>query len=66
MLFSTTLVFGDYFLLTEAHFVTKKVQQWQSPQDNILIQFAYEPEKPIIDTFTELKFNILNSFFIYE
>lgn len=43
---------------SEAHFVAKNTQQWQNKQENVLIQFAYEPEKPIIDTFTELKFNI--------
>lgn len=55
------LVSGNVFLLSEAHFVVEKIQQWQSKQDNVLIQFTYEPEKPIIDTFTELKFNIQNA-----
>jgi hypothetical protein len=43
-----------------AHFSSEKIQEWRDKQSNVLIQFAYEPEKPIIDTFTELKFNIQN------
>src|SRR5215213_10373079 len=35
-------------------------QQWISQRDGIKILFIYEPEKPIIDTFTELKFSVLN------
>jgi hypothetical protein len=54
------LVSGNSFQLSEAHFVVEPIQQWESRQDNVLIQFAYEPEKPIIDAFTELKFNIQN------
>jgi hypothetical protein len=61
VLISMILVSGNVFLLSEAHFVVEKIQQWQSKQDNVLIQFTYEPEKPIIDTFTELKFNIQNA-----
>jgi hypothetical protein len=51
---------GNIFPLSDAHFTAEKIQQWQSKKDNVLIQFAYEPEKPIIDSFTELKFNIQN------
>lgn len=61
VLFCMILVSGNSFLLSEAHFVVEPIQQWHSRQDNVLIQFAYEPEKPIIDTFTELKFNIQNT-----
>jgi hypothetical protein len=56
----TGLLSGNIFPLTEAHFAAKKIQQWQSKKDNVLIQFTYDPEKPIIDSFTELKFNIQN------
>jgi hypothetical protein len=37
-----------------------RTQQWISQRDGIRILFIYEPEKPIIDTFTELKFSVLN------
>ncbi|MGB8162938.1 MAG: hypothetical protein WCE92_08625, partial [Nitrososphaeraceae archaeon] len=57
---SIILVSGNELLSSEAHFVAKNTQQWESKQSNVLIQFAYEPERPIIDTFTELKFNIQN------
>lgn len=60
VLFSTILVSGSLILSSEAHFDAKRIQQWQSKQGNVQIQFAYEPESPIIDTFTELKFNIQN------
>lgn len=56
----TILLSGNIFPLTEAHFVGERIQQWQSKKDNVLIQFTYDPEKPIIDSFTELKFNIQN------
>ena len=59
LLFSS-LVSGNIFPLTEAHLVGERIQQWQSKKDNVLIQFNYYPEKPIIDSFTELKFNIQN------
>lgn len=55
-----SLMSGNIFPLSDAHFTAEKIQQWQSKKDNVLIQFAYEPEKPIIDSFTELKFNIQN------
>ena len=60
VLYSIILVSGNELLSSEAHFVAKNTQQWESKQGNVLIQFAYEPERPIIDTFTELKFNIQN------
>jgi len=60
VLFSIILVSGNELLSSEAHFVAKNTQQWESKQGNVLIQFAYEPERPLIDTFTELKFNIQN------
>lgn len=60
VLYSIILVSGNELLSSEAHFVAKNTQQWESKESNVLIQFAYEPERPIIDTFTELKFNIQN------
>ncbi len=35
-------------------------QQIISQKDNVKILFTYEPEKPIIDTFTKLKFSVFN------
>ncbi|HSA74535.1 MAG TPA: hypothetical protein VLD84_11335 [Nitrososphaeraceae archaeon] len=60
VLFSIIFMSGNELSSSEAHFVAKNIQQWESNQGNILIQFAYEPERPLIDTFTELKFNIQN------
>lgn len=37
-----------------------RTQEWISQRGGIKILFIYEPEKPIIDTFTELKFSVLN------
>lgn len=46
-----------------AHFSNNnsKIQEWKNQRDNIKIQFTYTPDKPIIDTFTELKFSVQNS-----
>jgi hypothetical protein len=60
VLFYSVAAPGILLLFSHAHFATENVQEWQSKQGNVLIQFAYVPEKPIIDTFTELKFNIQN------
>src|SRR5919106_6673964 len=40
---------------------TSRIQEWTDPSSGINTLFVYEPEKPIIDTFTELKFSIQNS-----
>jgi hypothetical protein len=44
--------------LCYAHIKESKIQEWVDKSKNIKIQFAYSPEKPIIDTFTELKFSV--------
>lgn len=38
-----------------------RIQNWTHLQNEINIQFTFEPEKPIIDTFTELKFSVQNT-----
>jgi hypothetical protein len=60
VLFSTILLSGSLLLSLDAHFDAERIQKWQSKQWKVQIQFAYEPERPIIDTFTELKFSIQN------
>ena len=40
---------------------TSRIQEWTDSHNGIRTQFVYEPERPIIDTFTELKFSIENS-----
>jgi hypothetical protein len=47
-------------LNTEAHLSGKNLQDWTNKKRGIFIQFTYEPEQPIIDTFTELKFSVQN------
>jgi hypothetical protein len=37
-----------------------RIQERTDSQNGFKIQFIYEPEKPIIDTFTELKFSVEN------
>jgi hypothetical protein len=54
-------VLNNVFLISEAHFVGNNTQIWENRQNNIEIQFAYEPQLPIIDMFTELKFSIQNT-----
>jgi hypothetical protein len=42
-----------------AHIVdSKNIQVWKNPKNNLKIEFAYKPEKPIIDTFTNLQFSV--------
>jgi hypothetical protein len=38
-----------------------KTQEWISPRDGVKILFTYQPERPIIDTFTKLEFTVINS-----
>jgi hypothetical protein len=38
-----------------------RIQEWTDSYNGISTQFVYEPERPIIDTFTELKFSIQNT-----
>jgi len=37
-----------------------KTQEWISQKDNVKILFTYQPERPIIDTFTNLEFSVIN------
>ena len=37
-----------------------KIQEWVHQREGIKIQFTYKPDRPIVDTFTELKFSVLN------
>ncbi len=44
-----------------AHIYDKRrVQEWVNQRENVKIQFTYEPEKPLVYTFTELNFSIQN------
>ncbi len=61
ILFSMIAVLNNVFPISEAHFVGNNTQVWENRQNNIEIQFAYEPQLPIIDMFTELKFSIQNT-----
>src|ERR671926_408129 len=49
-----------YYAYAHLPIDNNRTQQWTSQRDGIKILFTYEPEKPIIDTFTELKFSVLN------
>ena len=37
-----------------------KTQEWISERDDVKILFTYQPERPIIDTFTKLEFSVIN------
>ncbi|MDW0218933.1 MAG: hypothetical protein QOK52_09470, partial [Nitrososphaeraceae archaeon] len=39
---------------------SNNTQVWKNTDDNLKILFGYNPEKPIIDTFTNLQFSITN------
>jgi hypothetical protein len=62
VLFSTNYPF--YYQSALAHIPTSntsRIQEWTDSQNGINIQFMHEPERPIIDTFTELKFSVQNT-----
>lgn len=46
--------------LAYAHLNDNRTQQWIDPEQNMKIQFIYEPEKPLLETPTELKFSVQN------
>ena len=52
------ILLSQSIILCDAHIKESKIQEWVGESKNIRIQFAYSPEKPIIDTFTELKFSV--------
>jgi hypothetical protein len=57
----STLVLASLIVFlksTHAHIYSDDAQFWEDPQDNLEIEFGYEPEEPIIDTFTNLSFSI--------
>jgi hypothetical protein len=37
-----------------------KTQEWISQKDDVKILFTYQPERPVIDTFTKLEFSVIN------
>ncbi len=55
-----SLFSGNVSKWSEAHLTGQNIQVWEDKNDNIQIQFTFMPEKPIIDTFTELMFSIQN------
>ena len=60
---STTIILSPlqiHYAYAHLPIDSNRTQQWISQRDGIKILFLYEPEKPIIDTFTELKFSVLN------
>lgn len=60
---STTIILSPlqiHYAYAHLPIDSNRTQQWISQRHGIKILFLYEPEKPIIDTFTELKFSVLN------
>ena len=58
MFFIGFIILSQSVTLCDAHIKESKIQELIDKRKNIKIQFAYSPEKPIIDTFTELKFSV--------
>ena len=59
LFFVTVLILPSHS--SYAHIVdSKNIQVWKNPKNDMKIGFAYNPEKPIIDTFTNLQFSITN------
>ena len=55
----TIFSFVDNQFYAFAHFLNAtRIQEITDNSDGIKIQFTYEPEKPIIDTFTKLYFSV--------
>ena len=46
--------------IVDAHLSGPTLQQWVDRENNIKIQFAYKPEKPIADSPAELSFSVQN------
>jgi hypothetical protein len=40
---------------------TSRIQEWTDTSSGVNIKFIYEPERPIIDTFTQLRFSVENA-----
>ena len=56
-------IFGTLFAQSSVNSTSSplnKTQEWISERDNVKILFAYQPERPIIDTFTKLEFSVIN------
>jgi hypothetical protein len=53
-----TLLFVDNEFYVFAHINETRKQELIDNSDGIKIEFTYEPEKPIIDTFTKLYFSV--------
>lgn len=58
--FSVTLLSISVNLSNAHIFNSNNTQIWNNTEDNIRIEFGYLPEKPIIDTFTNLAFSVTN------
>lgn len=43
-----------------AHIIGNRTQLWISPQQNVKIEFTFEPEKPLLYSPTDLKFSVQN------
>jgi hypothetical protein len=40
---------------------TSRIQEWKDSSNDINVKFIYEPQRPIIDTFTQLRFSVENA-----
>lgn len=55
---TTLIIFSNS---SNAHLTSSyDIQVWNNSEHNLRIEFGYSPEKPIIDTFTNLAFSVTN------
>ncbi|CAN5656676.1 hypothetical protein BH18THE1_BH18THE1_16030 [soil metagenome] len=63
-IFLIVILFAMAFLIisfnsSKAHIAnSNNTQVWKNSQNDLQIQFGYKPERPIIDTFTNLAFSV--------
>ena len=58
LLIGFVILSSQSVILCDAHIKESKIQEWVDKNKNIKVDFAYSPEKPIIDIFTEIKFSV--------
>jgi len=51
---------GAWAISSSSSNITTNTQSWTDPEQNLKIQFTYQPQKPVIDQPTELKFTVQN------
>ena len=53
-------VYGHIVSKNTSEVKISRIQEWTNEREDTIIKFAYKPDRPIIDTFTELIFSVQN------